>query len=52
MGPLGLETVVIPDMHETLLSVYQICNGGSEDFQCYAASMLVQRRTLGNMAEA
>ena len=34
MGPLGLETVVIPDMNETLLSVYQICNGGSEDFQC------------------
>ena len=34
MGPLGLETVVIPDMHETLLSVYQICNGGSKDFQC------------------
>ena len=34
MGPLGLETVVIPDMHETLLSVYQICNGGSENFQC------------------
>ena len=34
MGPLGLETVVIPDMNETLLSVYQICNGGSEDSQC------------------
>ena len=27
-------TVVIPDMNETLLSVYQICNGGSENFQC------------------
>ena len=34
MGPLGLETVVIPDMNETLLSVFQICNGGSQDFQC------------------
>ena len=29
MGPLELETVVIPDMNETLLSVYQICNGSS-----------------------
>ena len=34
MGPLGLETVVIPDMNETLLSVFQICNGGTQDFQC------------------
>ena len=34
IGPLELETVVIPDMNETLLSVYQICNGGSKNFQC------------------
>ena len=34
MGPLGLETVVIPDMNETLLSVHQICNGGTKGFQC------------------
>ena len=34
MGPLGLETIVIPDMNETLLSVFQICNGGTQDFQC------------------
>ena len=34
MGPLGLETVVIPEMNETLLSVYQICNGGTKGFQC------------------
>ena len=34
MGPLELETIVIPDMNETLLSVYQICNGGSKGFQC------------------
>lgn len=36
MGPLELDTVVIPDMNETLLSVYQICNGGSMQFQCVA----------------
>ena len=34
MGPLGLETVIIPEMNETLLSVYQICNGGTKGFQC------------------
>lgn len=32
LGPLELETLVIPGMNETLLSVYQICNGGSKDF--------------------
>ena len=36
LGPLGLDTVLIPDMKETLLSVYQICNGGSKDLQCAA----------------
>ena len=36
LGPLELETLVIPGMNETLLSVYQICNGGSKDFQCIA----------------
>ena len=36
LGPLELDTVVIPDMNETLLSVFQICNGGSTSFQCLA----------------
>ena len=36
LGPLELDTVVIPDMNETLLSVFQICNGGSMNFQCVA----------------
>lgn len=36
LGPLELDTVVIPDMNETLLSVSQICNGGSTSFQCLA----------------
>lgn len=36
LGPLGLDTVLIPEMNETLLSVYQICNGGSKNFQCAA----------------
>lgn len=36
LGPLGLDTVLIPEMKETLLSVYQICNGGSKDLQCAA----------------
>ena len=36
LGPLELETLVIPGMNETLLSVYQVCNGGSKDFQCIA----------------
>jgi Reverse transcriptase (RNA-dependent DNA polymerase) len=36
LGPLELDTVIIPDMNETLLSVYQICNGGSMNFQCAA----------------
>lgn len=36
LGPLELDTVVIPDMNETLLSVFQICNGGSMKFQCAA----------------
>ena len=36
LGPLELDTVIIPEMNETLLSVYQICNGGSMNFQCIA----------------
>ena len=36
LGPLELDTVIIPDMNETLLSVFQICNGGSINFQCAA----------------
>ena len=36
LGPLELDTVIIPDMNETLLSVFQICNGGSMKFQCVA----------------
>ena len=36
LGPLELDTLIIPGMSETLLSVYQICNGGSKNFQCTA----------------
>lgn len=36
LGPLERDTVVIPDMNETLLSEFQISNGGSMSFQCIA----------------
>jgi hypothetical protein len=36
LEPLELDTVEIPDMNETLLSVFQICNGESMNFQCIA----------------
>ena len=36
VSPLELDTVVIPDMNETLSLVYQICNGGPKNIQCVA----------------